>query len=315
MIDAKNDMKMPTLTASTLPLPRFQLREVRAFLALAAELHFGRAALRLATSQSALSRTIRNLEEAVGVSLLERTTRHVRLTSAGEAFAAECGVALSHLARAGRAAADAASGDGGRLRVGYMDFAINGVLPSLLQQFRRQFPRVVLDLEYSPSSRQKLALLEGRIDIGFVIGESASPRVRQLPIQQHDFVALLPDTHALSARSEVHLAELAAEDFVMGTEEAFGSFRRIFFPLCHGAGFFPSIVQEASNSSGIFGLVAAGVGVSVYADCARNTGRSGVVVRPLAGISERIPTYATWVEDNPSEALHSFQAFLAQAQA
>ena len=306
---------MPTGSGPALALPRFQLREVRAFLVLVSELHFGRAASRLATSQSALSRTIRNLEEAVGVSLLERTTRHVRLTSAGEAFASECGVALSHLARAGRAAVEAAHGHGGRLRVGYMDFAINGVLPSLLQRFRSRFPRVVLDLEYSPSSRQRQALLEGRIDIGFVIGESASPRVRQLPIQQHAFVALLPDTHALAAAGEVHLAELAAEDFVMGTEEAFGTFRRLFFPLCHGAGFFPNIVQEASNSSGIFGLVAAGAGVSVYADCARNAARVGVVVRPLAGVGERIPTYAAWVEDNPSEALRSFQGFLVDAQA
>lgn len=167
--------------------------------------------------------------------LFERSTRRVRLTSAGEAFAAECSLAFGHLERASIAALEAADGSAGRLRVGYMDFAINGRLPSLLQGFRAKYQRAVLDLEYNPSARRTL-----------------------------------------------RLADLAEEPFVMGTEDAFSTFRRLFFPVCHTAG------------------------------CARNIGRVGVgvVVKPLADVSDVIPTFAVWVADNPSEVLQRFRDYL-----
>lgn len=301
---------MNEISTGTLRLPKFDVRQVRAFLVVAGELHFGRAAERLFTSQPALSRTIHALEEAVGVPLFERSTRRVRLTSAGEAFAAECSLALGHLERASTAALEAADGSAGRLRVGYMDFAINGRLPALLQGFRTRFPRAVLDLEYNPSAKQRVALLEGRIDIGFVIGEFESQKVLNVLVDQDDFVVLLPDTHPLVSRPALRLADLAEEPFVMGTEDAFRTFRRLFFPICHSAGFFPNIVQLASTTTGIFGMVAAGVGVSVYAGCARNFGRVGVVVKPLVDVREVIPTFAVWVADNPSEILRGFKDFL-----
>lgn len=301
-------MDQPPL--GSLRLPKFDVRQARAFLFVAEDLHFGRAAARLFTSQPALSRTILALEEAVGTSLLERSTRRVRLTSAGEAFAAECRLALSHLERAGSAAHDAAGGRVGRLRIGYMDFAINGRLPQLLQGFRAEYPRCVLDLEYSPSSKQRTALLEGRLDIGFMIGEFESQKVLNVLVEQDDYVALLPDSHALASRRSLRLADLADQPFVLGTEDAFSSFRRLLFPVCHGAGFFPNIVQQASNTSGIFGMVAAGVGVSVFAGCARNLRRVGVTVKPLDDVHDIIPTFAAWAADNPSEVLERFKDFL-----
>ena len=294
----------------SLRLPKFDLRQARAFLFVADELHFGRAAARLFTSQPALSRSIHALEQAVGTPLFARTTRRVRLTPAGEVFAAECRLALGHLERAATAAHDAADGSVGRLRVGYMDFAINGRLPQLLKDYRTHHPRDVLDLEYDPSAKQHTALLEGRIDIGFVIGEFESQKVLNVLIAQDDYVALLPDGHPLAARRTLRLAELADQPFVMGSEDAFSTFRRQLFPVCHAAGFFPSVVQQASNTSGIFGMVAAGVGVSVYAGCARNIKRVGVVVKPLADVSDVISTFAVWVADNPSEVLHRFKDFL-----
>src|SRR3954471_329369 len=123
---------MPNRTS----MARFDLRQVRAFLSVANELHFGRAAGTLFMTQPALSRTIRSLEEAVGVPLFERSTRRVRLTPAGEAFAAECRLALGHLELAASSAVNASEGREGRLRVGYMDFAINGRLPQILKSFR-----------------------------------------------------------------------------------------------------------------------------------------------------------------------------------
>ena len=293
--------------------PKFDLRQARAFLFVADELHFGRAAARLFMTQPALSRTIRALEASVAVALFERSTRRVRLTPAGEAFAAECRLALGHFERAGAAARNAADGREGRLRVGYMDFAINGRLPQILKAFRSKYPQVMVDLEYIPTAMQHTALLEGRIDIGFVIGEFRAPSVRNTAVDRDDFVVLMPEGHRLASRASIRLADLADEPFVLGSEDTFSSFRQLVFPLCNAAGFYPRIVQQASNTSGIFGMVAAGVGVTLYAGCARNFRRTGVVVKPLADVREKIPTFAAWVSDNGSEVLSRFREFVGQA--
>jgi len=240
--------------------PKFDLRQARAFVLVAEELHFGRAAARLFMTQPALSRSIRSLEEAVGTVLFERSTRRVRLTAAGDAFAAECRLALGHLERASAAAMNAAEGREGRLRVGYMDFAINGRLPGILKAFSAKYPHVLVDLEYIPTALQHTALLQGRIDIGFVIGEFRVPRILNLHVDSDDFVALLPEGHRLAGRPSLRLADLADEPFVLGSEDTFSSFRQLLLPLCLNAGFYPRIVQQASNTSGIFGMVAAGVG-------------------------------------------------------
>jgi DNA-binding transcriptional LysR family regulator len=292
--------------------PRFALREVRAFLCLADELHFGKAAGRLFTSQPALSRTIRALEEAVGVVLLERSTRKVRLTAAGEAFLADAQQAFLHLVQGASHARLAAEGNFGRLRIGYMDFAINGSLPELVKAFRSAHPNHILDLEYGPSARQCSALLEGSLDVGMIVGEFHSPGVSNILLEEHDYVALLPDGHRLARSGALRLTDLAEEPFVMGTEESFISFRRLFLPLCHAAGFSPSIVQQASSTTGIFGMVAAGVGVSVYAGCARNIQRLGVAVKPLTDVKSSLPTFAAWSNDNPSAALGRFRDFLGR---
>ena len=301
-------MAQPTVSSSR--GPKFDLRQARAFLYVADELHFGRAAARLFMTQPALSRTIRTLEEAVGVPLFERSTRRVRLTSAGEAFAAECRLALGHFELAAAAARNAAEGREGRLRVGYMDFAINGRLPQLLKTFRAKYPQVSIDLEYIPTALQYAAILEGRIDIGFMIGRFEAQKIENRLVEQDDFVVLLPEGHRLASAASVRLGDLADEPFVLGSEETFSSFRRLVLPLCHTAGFFPRVVQQASNTSGIYGMVAAGVGVTLYAGCARNFRRVGVVVKALADVREKIPTFAAWVSDRPSEVLSRFRELL-----
>jgi DNA-binding transcriptional LysR family regulator len=301
----------PRLMPSRTSIARFDLRQVRAFLSVANELHFGRAAGTLFMTQPALSRTIRHLEDAIGAPLFERTTRRVRLTAAGEAFAAECRLALGHLDLAAHAARNAAAGREGHLRVAYMDFAINGRLPAILQSFRTTYPGVAITLEYMPTAAQQMALLEGRVEIGFMIGPFEVQKAKSVLVDEQDYVALLPESHPLARRETLRLPDLAGEPFVMGSNDTFSAFRTRLFDLCHGARFFPNVVQEASNSGGIFGLVAAGAGVSVYAGCARNVCRTGVVVRPLVDISEVIPIHAARLTDHASAALRRFEDLCA----
>jgi DNA-binding transcriptional LysR family regulator len=285
---------------------RFELRQVRAFICVATELHFGRAATRLCTSQPSLSRMIHNLEKAVGVALFVRSTRKVRLTPAGDAFASECQLALAHLELAASAAQHAARGGEGWIHMAYMDFAIEGRVPQILEAFRAKVPGVSVDLEYMPTVAQHDALIDGRIDLGFMTGEFKAHKIRNMLVEEHEFVVLLPENHRLAARPSLRLSELASEPFVIGSEDTFSSFRAMVFDLCHTASFVPKVIQEVSNSNGIFGLVAAGAGISIYSGSARSIQRKGVAVKPLSGVKQRIPIFAAWLADHPSQALHSF---------
>ncbi len=301
---------MPRPPSSALRPLRFTLRHVQAFICVADDLHFGKAANRLFTSQPALSRMIHNLEESLGLPLLTRTTRKVQLTSAGEAFAAECRLALSHLELATSAARNAAEGKKGELRMAYTDFAVDGRVPQLLRTFRSRMPDVAIDLQYMPTTAQHTALLNGRIDVGFVTGEFREQRIRNVLVDEHEFVLLLPEGHRLASRKVIYLKDLARESFVIGSETTFSSFRTMVFDLCHSARFFPKVVQEASSASGIFGLVAAGAGVTIYSGCARNIRRSGIVVKAIADAERKIPIFAASLADHPSKVLERFLAIL-----
>ena len=297
----------------TLPLRplRFELRQVRAFICVAGELHFGRAATRLCTSQPSLSRMIHNLEKAVGVTLFARSTRKVSLTPAGEAFASECRLALAHLELAASAAQHAAGDGERRIHMAYMDFAIEGRVPQILEAFRTQVPGTLVVLEYMPTIAQHNALIDGRIDIGFMTGEFKASKIRNMLVEEHEFVVLLPEHHRLASKPSLRLADLAGEAFVIGSEDTFSSFRTMVFDLCRTADFFPRVIQEVSNSNGIFGVVAAGAGITIYSGSARTIRRSGVVVKALSDVKQRIPVFAAWLADHQSPTLQAFLDLLS----
>lgn len=285
---------------------RFELRHIRAFVFVAEELHFRRAAERLFTTQPGLSRTIRWLEKEVGAQLFLRTTRRVELTEAGTAFLKECYEALEGLERGARSARSAAAGETGHVTVAYMDFAINGPLPRILEAFRRRHPGVRVDLIYMPTVKQKEALLAGSIDVGLLIGPFQSNKITAVSVVRDQVVVLMPSAHPLAELVSISLIDLAHEPFILGSEDGWTPFRRIVFDLCHQSGFSPNIAQEASTSDGILGLVAAGIGVSLYASCVRNIHREGLVVRPLAGIECDIETLAAWRSDAISSSIKQF---------
>ncbi|PWV62263.1 LysR family transcriptional regulator [Plasticicumulans acidivorans] len=289
---------------------RPDLRQIRFFIALAEELHFNRAAERLNVTQPALSRTLKELEAGIGVPLLQRTTRSVELTEAGSVFLAECRLALGHLERAVSLARRTAEGLSGELRIAYMDFAINGRLPELLRAFRSRHPGIRVELSFMPTTAQQAALLEHRIDLGFMIGLLDNGRFEHYAFEQQPYVALLPATHPLLDAPSTSLDALAREPFILGSGENWTAYRNRLFAICHRHGFYPDIVQEASSSEGIFGLVAGGIGVTVYAGCARNVLRRGVVVRALDDVHEHIPVCACWDAGGVSPSLQRFVQFM-----
>jgi DNA-binding transcriptional LysR family regulator len=186
-----------------------------------------------------------------------------------------------------------------------MDFAINGPLPDLLQRFRAAAPGIAVDLSYMPTNAQHEALFDGGLDIGFMIGPFAAEGVTTHAVDTADLVVLLPRTHKLARQRSITTDQLAREPWVLGAAEPWEAFRTIVFDHCAKHGFAPNVVQEATNSDGIFGLVAAGVGISLYSDSAANLRRKGIVIKELAA-APQVQTVAAWRRDNANPARSRF---------
>ncbi|UTW10522.1 LysR family transcriptional regulator [Marinobacterium rhizophilum] len=289
---------------------RIDLRHLRAFEAVAEELHFRRAAERLNLAQPALSRTIVQLEDVIGEVLLLRTNRRVELTEAGRVFLAETKAIFVRLDSAVQQARKAAAGHIGQLRIGYTDFAVSGQLPSILDGFHRCYPDISTELIYGSTQQQLDKLKEGAIDFAFVTGPLLEPDLDRTVVQRDRYVAVLPKHHPLAEQPEVELADLAREPFVLGSMSGWSHYRRQLDALCIQAGFLPSVAQEAYNSEGVFGFVAANIGVTVHLQSAGSFNRQGVVLRPLKGVTARVCTEAAWLKAEVAPVQQKFVDFL-----
>lgn len=269
-------------------------RLLGAFVSVCEHGHFGQAAESLGMSHSALSRAIRTLEQWAGTRLLERTSRRVEPTAAGAALLPRARQLLHDLEAGRQAVRLAAAGRAGRLTVGYMDLAITDFLPALVTRFKQRYPDVDVALAYGWSARQHSELLDGRIDIGFLIGPIPGSGLEVEAVRSYGFVVILPRSHPLAGRAAIGLDELADSPFVLGLRQEWQSLWDRLQALCADQGFLPDVVQEAPSRDAIFGYVAAGLGISVYPDTARNVLRPDLVAVPLADVERGLDVVAAW---------------------
>jgi DNA-binding transcriptional LysR family regulator len=273
---------------------RFELRHLDAFIAVADARHFGRAAQRLNLSQPALTRTIQQLEAALGAHVLERHSRSVKLSAAGEIVLAKATKVIEQAKQLEEGVDLALEGRAGRLVVAYIDFALGGALPEALQRYRQACPDVEIDLVRLATDVQKEALFAGDIDVGFLLGKFRAPSIKSIVAERQRYVALLPNRHRFAAQKTVSVGELLREPLVLGSLPEWSAFRRQVLEEAARRGFQLRIIQETSTSEGILALVAAGVGVSIYAQGQFDLVRSGVAVRTLTGISTDVDLHMAW---------------------
>jgi DNA-binding transcriptional LysR family regulator len=282
-----------------------ELRHLRYFVAVAEELHFGRAAHRLHLAQPALSQQIKQLEKELGVLLLSRTKRSVALTEPGRAFLAEARRTLDSADQAVRAARRASRGETGTLRVGYVDLATWLGFPTILRQFRHRFPSVDVTLVELHREPQREALVRGDLDVGFFTLSERDHGLAGAPIASEPLVVALPSEHPRAADSRLDLSDLAEDSWVLFPRELRTVYVELILEHCRAAGFVPRIIQEASQLHALVGLVSAGVGVTILPRAMAATPRQGVVYRPLTD-APILSLHVVWPERNQNPAVVQF---------
>jgi DNA-binding transcriptional LysR family regulator len=283
-----------------------ELRHLKYFVAVAEELHFGRAAKKLHIAQPPLSQQIMNLEHELGVKLFDRTRRSIQLTDAGKYFLNEARQVLSHVERAAETAGRISRGQAGRLTVGFVGSVIHTFLPEGLRTYRERFPDVELVLQELNTAEQMKSLHAGRIDVGFLYVGAQDPALASKTLTQAPLLAVLPTKHALSGRKSLRIRELAQEPFIANTRSSEPVVRDAFISMCHSAGFSPRITQEAGQVQTVLGLVASGLGACLLPDFIKNIRRPGVQYIPLSGSPLTVKLAVVWRSDNSSTLVKSF---------
>jgi DNA-binding transcriptional LysR family regulator len=270
------------LRANTAPLrsTQVELRHYRYFIAVAEELHFGRAARRLHIAQPPLSQQIKWLEEELGVQLLLRNTHRVNLTEAGRIFLKESRRVLTDVERSVRMARQAAEGLAGRLSIGFVAIADGGLVSRLKSVLSQEYPELEIHFLPLTAVEQIAGLRDGRIQAGIVAAPMAEDDLVVEGLIQSPIAVVLPERHSLLAKQVLRLSDLAGEPLIGFSAAVNPWIHRHFLESCRLAGFTPNVVQETTSPLSIIGFVAGGLGLGILPAWVK-IDRKGAVYRPL----------------------------------
>ncbi|OCR26867.1 LysR family transcriptional regulator [Pseudomonas syringae] len=287
-----------------------ELRHLRYFIAVAEELHFGRAAQLLGISQPPLSQQIQALELELGARLFDRTNRRVELSEAGRLFLDEARLVLAQVDKAADVARRAQLGELGELKIGFTASApFTSSIPQAIFAFRQAFPAVHLALQEMSSKEVAAGLEDESMQVGIMRPLPLPESLIAVELMHEPLVAIIRADHPLAQGSEngLHLAELAAEPFVFFPRSYGSGLYAQLLDLARAAGFSPLITQEAGEAMTIIGLVAAGLGVTVLPASYRRMRIDGVVYRTLL---DPAATSAVWLVQRKDQQSPMAKAFV-----
>ncbi|AKQ68331.1 LysR family transcriptional regulator [Myxococcus hansupus] len=290
-----------------------EFRQLQLFIAVAEELHFGRAAARIGMAQPPFSQQIRRLESELGVELLTRTSRRVALTAAGARLLEEARALLARRADVIHAVQQAASGETGSLRVGFSASSAFGVLPDIVLRFRTKFPKVKLELDDSETLNVGAALSAGELDIAIVRAPFRHEGLIVERLLRERFVLALPARHPRARQQVVALSSLASEPFVLFPRHSAPGLHDLVTSMCLAAGFSPNILQEASSWPSVVGMVEAGLGLTIAPASSQALCPKGVVFRPLSGAPGHAELVVAFPGPRPSPAAQHFRVLAHDA--
>jgi DNA-binding transcriptional LysR family regulator len=289
-----------------------EMRQLRYFVAVAEELHFGRAAGRLHMTQPPLSQAIAALEDGLGTALFLRNRRTVALTPAGSALLPEARRILAEAALLPDLARRAASGEAGRLALAFITSADYSVLPPFLRRYSERYPGVQLSLQEATSDVQVDELLRGRIDAGLLIPplpDRARAELDYMKVLDEPLILCAP-AGLLRRKGPVALRNLPALPLIIFPREISPALHDAILSCFRAAGITPAIGQQAIQMQTIVSLVSAGMGLALVPQSVSNLMRPGVEYRALADATPLVETGIAWRRDNPSPVLKGFLELL-----
>ncbi|MBB3181138.1 LysR family transcriptional regulator [Variovorax sp. Sphag1AA] len=279
---------------------------LRYFCILAEELHFHRAASRLAISQPPLSAAIKSLEEELGAQLFLRNSKMVQLTPAGVVFLNEAREILERLSRVGGMVRAVEEGVQGRLEIGIVGSLMYREVPGILSRFKREMPGIDVVLHELSSAEHLERLIRKQLHAAFVHGSTAPPQLKSLALKNDTFVLCLPEGHPLGAKASVDLHEVAEESFVMFAREGAPANHDNVIAIFSRAAIHPRTVHQARTWLTIVTLVAQGNGVAIVPRSVSKAGLRGVCFVPLKGAAATAPAMMAWNPNFVAPALANF---------
>ncbi|MFE1446177.1 LysR substrate-binding domain-containing protein [Streptomyces olivaceoviridis] len=291
----------------------FTLTQLTCFVAVAEELHFTRAAERLSMTQPPLSRQIQLLEGELGVRLLDRTNRTVRLTPAGRSFLAEARRIVRQAEHAALAVRRVSTGEAGSIAIGFTAASAYSALGELLESARRALPRVEILLHELVTRDQLEALSEGSLDLGLIRPSAVGPDLTARTAVREGLVAALPADHALAAHDgPMELSAFDGEDFLMYSPTEARYFHELLLTTFRSAQVRPVFTQYLSQVHSILALVNIGWGIALVPEAAAEMRPTGVVYRPLhlPGHPRPVELDYVWRKSNDNPALHALLQLL-----
>jgi DNA-binding transcriptional LysR family regulator len=283
-------------------------RHLKYFIAVAEELHFGRAASRLHIAQPALSKQIQQLEQEFGFPLFYRTKQRVELLDAGHVFLDEARRILRQTENAVESARRTHTGQSGRLVIGFSATATLEVLPRILRKYRRLYPDVIVDLSEIGTIRGAELLLDSPLSVGLLRSPSFLNEESFCieTILREPFVVALPDSHPAAKQDSVRIKALAGELFMVPPRQPGWDYSDAIFQILEDNGIGPRIAQEATQTLALASLVAGGLGIALVPASLSNLRISGVSYRPIKGRSQTSDLAMVWKRDSRASTLRTF---------
>ena len=285
---------------------QLEYRHLRYFLAVAEELHFRKAAERLFISQPGLSRQIKQMEEDLGITLLERHNRKVKLTKAGKYLQKELIVNLKNLDDILNHTKLLNSGINGKLRFGYVGSAIQEVIPELLTKFKNKYPNIIFTLSEMDNKAQIKALLNQEIDIGFVRVERVPRGLEIQAIFEDTFSLVLPKNHKINESNFKNIAQFKNESFILFEASYSESYYEKVMQIFDDSGFTPLISHYTINASSIFSLVENNFGISIVPTSLKVGYDMNIKFIELTEIQQRTTLKIIWNNNNTNPILTNF---------
>lgn len=288
----------------------FELFQLRCFVALAEELHFGRAAARLHMTQPPLSRQIQLLEHALSVRLLERTSRSVRLTAAGQVFYRDAVSMLRHADQAAALASRIEKGEAGRVTMGFTAVAGYDLLPRIIRAAQRALPHIDIVLREMVSREQLDGLASGAMDIGFVRPLPVDAAIEQRLLLREPLVLALHANHRLAKKRSVRPDDLQNEPVIMYSPHEGKYFYDLIAGLFAASGVRTRHVQHLDQTHTIIGLVRGGVGLAIVPASAMTLPFADVVYKPLWQSDIHAELYLAWRNAHGNPAVDTITQFV-----